>query len=129
MLGVRSRGYRNRRRGPQRLAMWLPVICPPDARVTTVLATHPAHRRQRLGAKQRLEIVLLVLDRFGIPFASLIAPLTVGGVALGLGAQRLVLDLLSGAFIITERQYEVQVAESGAEEAKWLLDARPARGN
>jgi moderate conductance mechanosensitive channel len=47
----------------------------------------------------------LVLERFGVPFASLIAPLTAGGVALGLGAQRLVLDLLTGAFIITERQY------------------------
>lgn len=47
----------------------------------------------------------LVLDRFGVPFASLVAPLTVGGVALGLGAQRLVLDLLSGGFIIAERQY------------------------
>jgi small conductance mechanosensitive channel len=47
----------------------------------------------------------LVLDRFGVPFSSLVAPLTVGGVALGLGAQRLVLDLLSGGFIISERQY------------------------
>jgi moderate conductance mechanosensitive channel len=50
-------------------------------------------------------MLALVLERFGVPFASLIAPLTAGGVALGLGAQRLVLDLLTGAFIITERQY------------------------
>ncbi len=48
---------------------------------------------------------VLVLDRLGVPYASLIGPLTAGGVALGLGAQRLVLDLLSGAFIISERQY------------------------
>ena len=47
----------------------------------------------------------LVLNRFGIPFASLAAPLAAGGVALGLGAQRLVQDLLSGSFIIAERQY------------------------
>jgi small conductance mechanosensitive channel len=47
----------------------------------------------------------LILNRFGIPFASLIAPLAAGGVALGLGAQRLVLDLLNGSFIIAERQY------------------------
>ncbi len=47
----------------------------------------------------------LVLDRFGIPFASLIAPLAAGGAALGLGAQRLVQDLLSGGLLIAERQY------------------------
>jgi small conductance mechanosensitive channel len=47
----------------------------------------------------------LVLNRFGIPFATLIAPLAAGGVALGLGAQRLVRDLIGGAFIIAERQY------------------------
>jgi small conductance mechanosensitive channel len=47
----------------------------------------------------------LVLNRFGLPFASLVAPLAAGGVALGLGAQRLVADLIGGAFIIAERQY------------------------
>ena len=47
----------------------------------------------------------LVLNRFGVPFASIVAPLAAGGVALGLGAQRLVADLLSGGFIIAERQY------------------------
>ena len=47
----------------------------------------------------------LALERVGVPVASLVAPLTVGGVALGLGAQRIVLDLLSGAFIISEHQY------------------------
>jgi small conductance mechanosensitive channel len=49
--------------------------------------------------------VVLILNRFGVPFASLLAPLTAGGIALGLGAQRLVQDLLGGSFIITERQY------------------------
>ena len=48
---------------------------------------------------------VLVANRFGIPFASLVAPLTAGGVALGLGAQRLVQDLIGGTFIIAERQY------------------------
>jgi small conductance mechanosensitive channel len=47
----------------------------------------------------------LVLNRFGIPYASLVAPLAAGGVALGLGAQRLVQDLINGSFIIAERQY------------------------
>jgi small conductance mechanosensitive channel len=49
--------------------------------------------------------VVLVANRFGIPFASLVAPLTAGGVALGLGAQRLVQDLIGGTFIVAERQY------------------------
>jgi moderate conductance mechanosensitive channel len=48
---------------------------------------------------------VLILIRLGIPFASLVAPLTAGGVALGLGAQRIVSDLLGGSFIIAERQY------------------------
>ncbi len=48
---------------------------------------------------------VLVLERFGVPLASLIAPATVAGVALGFGAQRIVQDLLAGFFIITERQY------------------------
>ena len=47
----------------------------------------------------------LVLNRFGIPLASFVAPLAAGGVALGLGAQRLVRDLIGGSFIIGERQY------------------------
>jgi small-conductance mechanosensitive channel len=40
-----------------------------------------------------------------IPVASLVAPAAVLGAALGFGAQRLVQDLLSGFFIITEKQY------------------------
>src|SRR5713226_2611151 len=46
-----------------------------------------------------------IAERFGIPLASLIAPATVAGVALGFGAQRVVQDILAGFFIITERQY------------------------
>lgn len=48
---------------------------------------------------------LLVLLRFGVPLAGLVAPATVAGVALGFGAQRLVQDLLAGFFLVTERQY------------------------
>jgi len=48
---------------------------------------------------------VLVLARFDVPLASLIAPATVVGVALGFGAQRVVQDILAGFFIITERQY------------------------
>jgi small-conductance mechanosensitive channel len=48
---------------------------------------------------------VLVLERLGVPLASLVAPATVAGVALGFGAQRIVQDILAGFFIITERQY------------------------
>src|SRR5258707_818337 len=48
---------------------------------------------------------VLVLERFDVPLASLIAPATVAGVALGFGAQRIVQDILAGFFIIAERQY------------------------
>jgi moderate conductance mechanosensitive channel len=48
---------------------------------------------------------LLVLQRFGVPLTSLVAPATVAGVAVGFGAQRVVADLLSGFFLIAERQY------------------------
>ncbi len=48
---------------------------------------------------------VLVLARFGVPLSGLVAPATVAGVALGLGAQRVVQDLVAGFFIITERQY------------------------
>jgi small conductance mechanosensitive channel len=48
---------------------------------------------------------LLVLQRFGIPLASLVGPATVVGVAVGIGAQHVVHDLLAGFCIVTERQY------------------------
>ncbi|MCV7012434.1 mechanosensitive ion channel family protein [Mycolicibacterium madagascariense] len=46
-----------------------------------------------------------VLNEFGLPIGSLVAPAAVLGAALGFGAQRIVQDLLSGFFIITEKQY------------------------
>lgn len=62
---------------------------------------------------------VLVLDRLGVPFAGLVAPATVVGVALGFGAQRIVQDLLAGVFIVIERQYGfgdvIRVAALGSE--------------
>jgi moderate conductance mechanosensitive channel len=46
-----------------------------------------------------------IATRIGIPVTSLAAPAAVVAVALGLGAQRIVQDILAGFFIITERQY------------------------
>jgi moderate conductance mechanosensitive channel len=48
---------------------------------------------------------LAVLERFGIPLTTLVAPAAVAAVALGFGAQRVVQDILAGFFIISERQY------------------------
>jgi moderate conductance mechanosensitive channel len=44
-------------------------------------------------------------DVLAVPIGSLVAPAAVLGAALGFGAQRIVQDLLSGFFIITEKQY------------------------
>jgi moderate conductance mechanosensitive channel len=46
-----------------------------------------------------------VINTLGLPVGSLVAPVAVLGAALGFGAQRIVQDLLSGFFIITEKQY------------------------
>ena len=48
---------------------------------------------------------VLILDRLGVPVASLVAPAAVLGAALGFGAQQVVRDLIAGFFIIVERQY------------------------
>ena len=48
---------------------------------------------------------VLVVERLGVPLATLVAPATVAGVALGFGAQRVVQDLLAGFLIVSERQY------------------------
>jgi small conductance mechanosensitive channel len=46
-----------------------------------------------------------ITNQLGLPVGSLVAPAAVLGAALGFGAQRIVQDLLSGFFIITEKQY------------------------
>lgn len=48
---------------------------------------------------------VMVVDRLGVPLGSFVAPVTVLGVALGFGAQRIVQDLMAGFFIVAERQY------------------------
>lgn len=50
-------------------------------------------------------VAVEITDILAIPVGSLVAPAAVLGAALGFGAQRLVQDLLSGFFIITEKQY------------------------
>lgn len=48
---------------------------------------------------------VLVVQRLGLPLSGFVAPATVVGVALGFGAQRIVQDVLSGFFMVAERQY------------------------
>jgi small conductance mechanosensitive channel len=50
-------------------------------------------------------VVVQITEILAIPVGSLVAPAAVLGAALGFGAQRVVQDLLSGFFIITEKQY------------------------
>jgi moderate conductance mechanosensitive channel len=50
-------------------------------------------------------VMVQVTTILAVPVGSLVAPAAVLGAALGFGAQRLVQDLLSGFFIITEKQY------------------------
>lgn len=70
------------------------------------------HRQAVASVISYLAIALLaamvfveVTDILQIPVSSLVAPAAVLGAALGFGAQRVVQDLLSGFFIITEKQY------------------------
>ncbi|GBE66220.1 hypothetical protein MFM001_26820 [Mycobacterium sp. MFM001] len=52
-----------------------------------------------------IAVVVQLADILNISVKGLVAPATVVGAALGFGAQQLVKDLLSGFFIIAEKQY------------------------
>jgi small conductance mechanosensitive channel len=85
------------------------------------------HRRAVASVISSVAIALLyvmvaldIANQLGMPVGSLVAPAAVLGGALGFGAQRIVQDLLSGFFIITEKQYgfgdlvELSVTAGGA---------------
>lgn len=61
----------------------------------------------------RLIALILVLERLGVPLTSVVAPASVAGVAIGVGAQRVVPDILAGFFIVTGR--------AGSRRLPWLL--------
>jgi small-conductance mechanosensitive channel len=70
------------------------------------------HRRAVASVISGVSITILytvvtvqILAILHVPIGSLAAPAAVLGTALGFGAQRIVGDLLSGFFIITEKQY------------------------
>lgn len=50
---------------------------------------------------------LTVLDMLGVDTKSLLGGVAIAGLAVGFGAQNLVRDIISGFFIIYERQYDV----------------------
>ena len=67
-----------------------------------------------------------IINTLGLPIGSLVAPAAVLGAALGFGAQRIVQDLLSGFFIITEKQYGfgdlVQLTIGASNEARGTVE-------
>ncbi|TDL11915.1 mechanosensitive ion channel family protein [Mycolicibacterium obuense] len=71
-----------------------------------------SHRQTLVSVVASVAITLLyvglsldIAAALGFPIGSLVAPAAVLGGALGFGAQRIVGDLLSGFFVITEKQY------------------------
>ncbi|HEV2370499.1 MAG TPA: mechanosensitive ion channel domain-containing protein, partial [Acidimicrobiales bacterium] len=91
------------------LAGDLMLAAPPDSRVPSERAKHQTALVQvvRWTAMVMIWLItaILVLQRFGLPLTSLVAPASVAGVAVGFGAQRVVQDILAGFFIVVERQY------------------------
>jgi moderate conductance mechanosensitive channel len=83
-----------------------------DVRDATVQSETVKHGQAVASVISSVAIALLyvvvaadVADKLGLPLGSLVAPAAVLGAALGFGAQRIVQDLLSGFFLITEKQY------------------------
>ncbi len=78
----------------------------------TVRSETVKHRQAVASVISSVAIALLyvmvavdIANQLGLPLGSLVAPAAVLGAALGFGAQRIVQDLLSGFFVITEKQY------------------------
>jgi moderate conductance mechanosensitive channel len=83
-----------------------------DERDATVRSETVKHGQAVASVISSVAIALLyvmvgvdIANQLGLPLGSLVAPAAVLGAALGFGAQRIVADLLSGFFLITEKQY------------------------
>ena len=83
-----------------------------DQRDATMRSETVKHRQAVASVISSVAIAVLymvvavdIANQLGLPLGSLVAPAAVLGAALGFGAQRIVQDLLSGFFIITEKQY------------------------
>jgi small conductance mechanosensitive channel len=104
-----------------------------DDTASPVLSESTKHRRAVASVISSVAVSVLyvvvavdLLGTLGIAVSSLVAPAAVLGAAFGFGAQRVVQDLLSGFFIITERQYGfgdlVVLTVSGATEARGTVE-------
>jgi small conductance mechanosensitive channel len=100
---------------------------------TTVRSEAAKHRQAVASVISSVAISLLyvmvavdIANQIGLPLGSLVAPAAVVGAALGFGAQRIVQDLLSGFFAITEKQYGfgdlVEVTVNGGGEARGTVE-------
>ncbi len=85
---------------------------PGDGHEPTLRPESVKHRRAVASVISSVAIAVLyvvvavdIANQLGLPLGSLVAPAAVLGAALGFGAQRIVQDLLSGFFLITEKQY------------------------
>jgi moderate conductance mechanosensitive channel len=103
-----------------RVAQWAFLVLPGRVRDRPRLASLApagieARRAQAIGqasawlatALVYLVATITILAKFNVPLAGLVPPATVAGVAVGFGAQRVVQDLLSGFFLLAERQLNV----------------------
>jgi moderate conductance mechanosensitive channel len=104
-----------------------------DDTASSVLSESTKHRRAVASVISSVAVSVLyvvvgvdLLGTLGIAVSSVVAPAAVLGAALGFGAQRVVQDLLSGFFIITEKQYGfgdlVVLTVSGATEARGTVE-------
>lgn len=132
-----------------RLLHWLAGRAASQANVAASVAVEAGvpiderdkRRRAVVQAVERAAVALLwfvtvfmILLRLRVPVTSLVAPATVAGLAIGFGAQRVVGDLLSGFFLLSEDQYGVgdvvhiaqpnQVTATGTVEAISLRTTR-----
>ncbi|GAA3620036.1 hypothetical protein GCM10022223_41120 [Kineosporia mesophila] len=91
-----------------------------DADATPAPVTRPMITRRKARSKTLAQVLrsvtsviifivvgLMVMDEIGLPITPLLASFSVIGVALGLGAQSVVRDVLAGMFMILEDQYGV----------------------
>jgi small conductance mechanosensitive channel len=96
------------------------MLRPLRSRMPVLAPTNGASERRRARAEALGSILrsiasavvfgvafMLVLDEFGVNLAPILAGAGIVGVALGLGAQHLVRDFLSGLFMLLEDQYGV----------------------
>lgn len=69
----------------------------------------------------------LILSEFGLDVSALVASVGIVGIALGLGAQTLVKDVLNGLFILTEDQYAVGDTVTVANITGEVVEINPRR--